>query len=194
MAFKPQCYFASQSNICFSLLHPAPHIPPQCWWQGGQFLMEEAILKGDTGSCHPTLLLDFKWFSAELVYNVWQLSFRIFRLFSMFSLMHQNTGTLPTHFHPSWWMFFSLAWSGHPPFFKKISFLSSEKPTQIIPFLSLVSLSLFLFQESYSSPMRFLGACRHFSTKFWSVQLVLLRGLKTNFPSQVKFTFPLKAQ
>lgn len=50
----------------------------------------------------PTLLLlDFNRFSAELVYNLQELSFRIFGLFSVFLLMHENTGTLPTHFHPS---------------------------------------------------------------------------------------------
>lgn len=56
MTFELQCYFASQSNTCFSSFHPALQNPPQSSWQGGQFwcsLVEEAILKGDMGSCQP---------------------------------------------------------------------------------------------------------------------------------------------
>lgn len=60
MAFKPQWFFASQSKTWFSLLPPAPLIPPQCSWQGGQLccsLMEEAILKGDMEFCQPCYFL-----------------------------------------------------------------------------------------------------------------------------------------
>lgn len=81
--------------------------------------------------------------------------------------------------------------------FKRTLLLNSEGTTPIILFSLFY---LFIFQNCKSSPGRFLGACRHASGKLLSVQLVLLRGLKTKFHlpgkihSKMKETPQMKTQ
>lgn len=126
-------------------------LPPSTSESTSELVAGRTILVQPGGRSHserghgllPTaFLLDFRCFFGffSSIFN-----FRIFGLFSVFSVMHQNTGTLPTHFHPSWWMFFSLAWTDHLPFSRKTWFLNSERPTSTILFFFLFLVFLVLF-------------------------------------------------
>lgn len=182
MAFKPQYYFTIQSNTCFSLLHPAPHIPPQCLWQGGHFwcsLMEEAFLEGDIGSCHPHFFSISSGFQ-QSEFTMFGSSVSEYLVYLVCFHWCIKTQAHYQHiFTPADGWFFLLPDQIIFLFYKRhhSSIVKGQLQQSLFcPFYPY--LSFFLFQDSYGFPKRFLGACRHYSPKFWSVQLVLLKRFK----------------